>query len=119
MLQQLKSSFKRIINCNKYELKLLSWRQNQYLGFLIDPNFQGVNRLFLSFENEDDRKVQTGFYLPKLEINYCNVIIDAKNFFDQPVKSDVRTYDNNRKIATGQGDYYTTVCLLDYLYFKI
>ena len=39
-------------------------------------------------------------------------------FFDQPVKSDRRTYDNVRKIATGQGDDYTTGCLLNYLYFK-
>ena len=39
-------------------------------------------------------------------------------FFDQPVKSDKRTYDNVRKIATGQGDDYTTGCLLNYPYFK-
>ena len=38
--------------------------------------------------------------------------------FDKPIKNDLKTYDNIRKIATGQGDYYTTGCLLDYLYFK-
>ena len=36
-----------------------------------------------------------------------------KNLFDQPVKNNLRTYDNIRKIATGQGDDYTTSCLLD------
>ena len=41
-----------------------------------------------------------------------------KNFFDQPVKTDKVTYENIRKIATGQGDDYTTGCLLDYIYFK-
>ena len=45
-------------------------------------------------------------------------MIDGKNFFDQPVKSNMRTYDNIRKILTGQGDDYTTDCLLDYKYFK-
>ena len=45
-------------------------------------------------------------------------MIDGKNFFDQPVKSDTRTYDNIRKIAVGQGDDYTTGCLLDYNYFN-
>ena len=45
-------------------------------------------------------------------------MIDGKNVFDQPVKSYIRTYDNIRKIATGQGDDYTTGCLLDYTYFK-
>ena len=43
---------------------------------------------------------------------------DGKNFFDQPVKNDKVTYENIRKIATGQGDDYTTGCLLDYIYFK-
>ena len=45
-------------------------------------------------------------------------MIDGKNFFDQPVKNDKVTYENIRKIATGQGDDYTTGCLLDYSYFK-
>ena len=29
-----------------------------------------------------------------------------------------KTYENNRKIATGKGDDYTTDCLLDYCYLK-
>ena len=45
-------------------------------------------------------------------------MIDGQNFFDQSVKIDLRTYDNIRKIATGQGDDYTTGCLLDYNQFK-
>ena len=45
-------------------------------------------------------------------------MVDGKNFFDQPVENDKATYDNIRKIATVQGDYYTTGCLLDYIYFK-
>ena len=44
--------------------------------------------------------------------------LKEKNFFDQPVKNDKVTYENIRKIATGQGDDYTTGCLLDYTYFK-
>ena len=47
-----------------------------------------------------------------------NVMIGGKNFFDQPINSDLKTYENIRKIATGQGDDYTTGCLLDYSYFK-
>ena len=41
-----------------------------------------------------------------------------KTFFDQLVKNDKVTYENIRKIAIGQGDGYTTGCLLDYTYFK-
>ena len=43
---------------------------------------------------------------------------DGKNFFDQLKKDDKITYENIRKIATSQGDDYTTGCLLDYAYFK-
>ena len=41
-----------------------------------------------------------------------------KQFSKQPVKHYLITYENIRKIATGQGDDYTTGCLLDYNYFK-
>ena len=41
-------------------------------------------------------------------------MINGENFFDQPIKNRGVTYDNIRKIATGQGDDYTTGCLLDY-----
>ena len=44
-------------------------------------------------------------------------MIDGRNFFDQPIKSMNKTYENIRKIATGKGDDYTTSCLLDYPYF--
>ena len=58
------------------------------------------------FQNEIDRKVHTGYYLPQIETKYYNVMIYGKHFFNQPVESDMRTYDNIQKIATGQGDYY-------------
>ena len=45
-------------------------------------------------------------------------MINGENFFDQPVKDNKITYENIRKTATGQGDDYTTGCLLDYPYFK-
>ena len=53
-----------------------------------------------------------------VEIKDCNVLINGKHFSDQPIKSDKRTYDNIRKVVTGQGDDYRTDCLLDYVYFR-
>ena len=46
-------------------------------------------------------------------------MIDEKNFFNQPKQDNKITYENIRKISTGQGDDYITGCLLDYIYFKI
>ena len=108
-MKQLESGFKETINWNKYQLELKTFPQSRYLNYLIDPGFQGVNRLFvLPFENETDREVQTKYYLPTAEVN--NVIIDGGNFFDQPIKNGLKTYDNIKKIVTGQGDDYTTGC---------
>ena len=45
-------------------------------------------------------------------------MIDGKNFVDQPINNMVKTFENIRKITIGQGDDYTTGCLLDYTYFK-
>ena len=85
----------------------------------MDPRFQGVNRLFISlFKDDDGRECQDQYYLTTVEIKDYNVMIDGINFFDQPIKSDLKTYDNIRKIATGQGNDYTTGCLLDSPYFK-
>ena len=52
LLEQLKSGFKRTINWNKYQEKVSTEGQNKFLDYLIDPSFQGVNRLLvLLFEN--------------------------------------------------------------------
>ena len=119
LLQQLQSGFKRTINWNKYELKLTVQAQNQYLDSVINPSFQGVNRLFvLSFQNNGSRPSYTIYNLPLVEVNCYNVVIDGRNFFEQPVKNNFITYDNIWKIATGQGDDYTTGYLLDYNYFN-
>ena len=45
-------------------------------------------------------------------------MIDRKNLYDQSVKNNKATYENIRKLATLQGDDYTTGYLLDYMYFK-
>ena len=45
-------------------------------------------------------------------------MIDGRNFFDQLIDSMAKTYENIRKIATGQGNDYTTGCLSKYPYFK-
>ena len=66
---------------------------------MVEPSFQGVNRLFvLAFENHTQRASAKGYYLPNGEMKV--------------------TYENIRKTATGKRDDYATGCLLDYPYFK-
>ena len=69
--------------------------RDRYSNYLVDPSFQGVNRIFvLRFENENDRTSHSTYYLPKVEIKDYNVMIDGKNFFDQSINSDLKTYEN-------------------------
>ena len=99
LLQQLKSGFKGTINWNKYESNIKTFAQNRYFNHLINPNFQGLNRPFvLPFENEDGRTSHLTYYLPKVEIKDYNVMVDDKNFFDQPINSMTKTYKNIRKL---------------------
>ena len=108
LLQQLKSGLKRVINWNKSLSKTELLAQNPNLNHLVEPSFQGVNRLFvLTFENDTH-----------VEIKSYNMMINGENLFDQPIKNNKVTNENIRKLAKGQGNDYTTGCLLDYPYFK-
>ena len=119
LLQQLKSSFKRVISWNKYLSKPELLAQNPNLNHLFEPSFQGINRLFLlAFENDTQRTSAKDYYLPIVQLTVYNIMINDENFFDQPIKNDKVTYENIRKIATGKGDDHRTGCLLDYPYFK-
>ena len=65
------------------------------------------------------KNVENSNHLPlQRENSNYDVMIDRRNSFDQPIKNDIRTYDNIRKIAICQGDDNKTGCLLDFPYFK-
>ena len=86
-LQQLKSGFKRVINWNKYLSKPELLAQNLNLNHLVEPSFQGINRLFvLAFENDNHRRSDEQYCLPTVEIKGYNIVINGENFFDQPIK---------------------------------
>ena len=87
LLPQLKSGFKRTISWNKYLAKPELLAQNANLNHLIEPSFQGVNRLFvLAFEDDAQRTSNKRYYLPNVKIKDHNIMIDGKIVFDQPVK---------------------------------
>ena len=69
LLKKLNSGFKRVINWNKYLSKPELLAQNPNLIHLVEPSFEGVNRLFvLAFENDAQRTSSKGYYLPNVEI---------------------------------------------------
>ena len=77
LLPQLKSGFKRTINWNKYLRKPELLSQNPNLNLLVEPSFQGVNRLFvLAFEDNEQRTSNKGYYIPNVEIKDYSVLIE-------------------------------------------
>ena len=77
---------------------------------------------FLAFHNDGDKKVvrdsHRKYFLSGVKITNYNVLIDGRNFYDQPINDLVKQWDEIRTIATGQGNDYKTGCLLDYQYYK-
>ena len=143
LTKQLNEGFKRTIYWNQYMSKPFPEVPHKKTGitrFALDAAFQGVNRLFvLAFEdtrandpaidannhapqnlaaNRVIRNSYRKYFVPRVEITSYNVLIDGRNFYDQPINDSIRKYDEIRKIATGKGDNYATGCLLDYDYFK-
>ena len=94
---------------------------NMFKYINLDPSFQGVNRLFvIAYNRADDpptRNEQQKYYLPRISLNEYNVIIDGRNFYDNPIESDIKKYRELKKVMIGKGEDYTTGSLLDYNYF--
>ena len=87
-LQQLNSGFKRVINWYKYLSKPELLAQNPNLNHLVEPSFQGENRLFvLAFENDNHTTSDERYYLPTVEIKDYNIMINGETFFDQPINN--------------------------------
>ena len=110
------------------EIETRDLDNNNLARFSLDASFPGVRRLFvLTFDNNDngakkvERNSHTKYFLPRVittsKSNY-NLLIDGRKFYDQPINDLIKQYNKIRNTATGQGDDYTTGCLLDYQYFK-
>ena len=71
-----------------------------------------IQQVLISFDSYNK------YVLTRVKIDNCNIEIDGRNFYDQPINDSIKQYDEVRKISTGKGDDYTTGCLLDFDYFE-
>ena len=76
------------------------------------------NRLPDANDHQFNRNSQQIYYLPRNDLNKYNVIIDGRNFYDNPIESNTEKYRELKKVMIGKGEGYTTGSLLDYNYFK-
>ena len=120
----LNEGFKKSIYWNKYKvIPNKIYNRDNYIRELLDASYQGVRRLFvLAYDNTGDNATTVNshrkYFLLRIKIENYNIEIDGRNFYDQPINDLIKQYDEVRKISTGQGDDYTTGCLLDYSYFR-
>ena len=124
-IEQQSKGFQRSIYWNEYKTKEQTENTDanavKYIN--LNPYFQVVNRLFLiaysrGDNNQATRNGQQKYYLPRIDLNKYNVIIDERNFYDNPIESNIEKYRELKKVMIGKGEDYTTGSLLDYDYFK-
>ena len=126
-IEQQNKGFQRSIYWNEYKTKEINATvdnnnpANSVRYINLDPSFQGVNRLFVmaynSANGQPTRNEQIKYYLPRIDLNKYNVIIDGRNFYDNPIESDIEKYRELKKVMIGKGEDYTTGSLLDSNYF--
>ena len=75
------------------------------------------NRLTATNDNQFNKDSQQIYYLPRNDLNKY-VIIDGRNFYDNPIESDIEKYRELKIVMIGKGEDYNTGSLLDYNYFK-
>ena len=66
------------------------------------------NKLDRDNDNQFNRNSQQKYYLPRNDLNKYNVIIDGRNFYDNPVESDIEKYRELKKVMIGKGEDYAT-----------
>ena len=123
-IEQQNKGFQRSIYWNEYKTKEKEEDANadifKYIN--LDPSFQGVNRLFVMVYNRaNDQPTKDGrqkYYFPRIDLKKYNVIIDGRNFYDNPIESDIERYRELKDLMIGKEEDYPTGSLLDYDYFN-
>ena len=113
-IKQQNKGFQRSIYWNEYKTKEINEDAdaNVFKYINLDPSFQGVNRLFVMAYNRANghptRNGQQKYYLPRIDLEKYNVIIDGRNFYDNPIKSDMEKYRELKKVMIRKGEDNTT-----------
>ena len=102
-IEQQNKGFQRSIYWKKYKTKEINENAdaNVFKYINLDPSFQGVNRLFVMVYNrangQPPRNGKQKYYLPRIDLEKYNVIIDGRNFYDNPIESDIEKYRELKK----------------------
>ena len=122
--EQQNKGFQRSIYWNEYKTKEINENAdaNVFKYINLDPCFQRVNRLFVMAYNRENgqptRNGQQKYYLPRIDLEKYNVIINGRNFYDNPIESDIEKYRELTKVMIGKGEDNTTGSLFNFNYLN-
>ena len=122
-IEQQNKGFQRSIYWNEYKTKGKDEiaNANNFKYIYLDPSFQDVNRLFvMAYNKENTQPTKNGqrkYYLPRIDLNKYNVTIDGRNFYNNPIESDIEKNRELKKVMIGKGEDCTTGSFLDFNYF--
>ena len=122
-IEQQNKGFQRSIYWNEYKTKERNENAdaNVFKYINLDPSFQSINRLFvMAYNRANDQPTKNGqqkYYLPRIDFEKYYVIIDGRNFYDNPIESDIEKYRELKQVMIGKGEDYTTGSSLDFNYF--
>ena len=108
-IEQQKKVFQRSVYWNEYKTKEMNEDAdaNVFKYINLDPSFQGANRLFVMAYNrangQPTRNGQQKYYLPRIDLEKYNAIIDGRNFYDNPIESDIEKYRELKKSNDWKG----------------
>ena len=117
-IEQQNKGFQRSIYWNEYKTKEINENAdaNVFKYINLDPSFQGV-MAYNRVDGQPTRNGQRKYYLLRIDLEKYNVIIDGRNFYDNPIESDIEKYRELKKVTIGKGEDYTTGSLLHFNYF--
>ena len=118
----LSEGFKRPVYWNKYKvIPNKTYDEKDYVRKLLDASYQRLSVLVYrdcGGANRVTADSHRKYLLPRVKIENYNIEIDGINFYDQTINGFIKQYHEVRKVSTGQGDDFTTDCLLKSAYFK-
>ena len=106
---------------NKDNVKLIKQLNQGFKIVFLAFNNTTANVADNQINNTNNRVIRDSHrkhFLSREDITNFHVLIDGRNFYDQPIRDQIKKYDEIREGAPKQGDNYTSGCLLNYQYFR-